>query len=296
MSSSSDDEIIPLRDSFNQEPVGVNQSLRNRRAINQIFGSGGSGGNELSQSLTRSGVTRRAIDDIKERYYEPGLSELDMLIKSTRNIDSSNSFAKKASQVINSTANSIIDLIAGQDATAILADDNQEMLMDIVDNSVTLVDMMRDLRKSFSSFTDDMIQPGSSLSSAVEMLGIDRSTSTALEEFKEVSNENKYDDFISELVSSGVPMDEATVAADAVDIDKNKSISAAELAKYDASENTVVNKVIKDPRFRNRLVKRRPYSSIYGDDFSSQFNQTEFVDSSLALDSEAFNADNVAFG
>jgi hypothetical protein len=296
--SSNSDELTAMLDRFTgQEPISAEQSIIDRNIRNRALGSSGAGlGNSgLSEVLTRGGVTRRAVDDMKERYYSniPGLSQLDNLISET--LLTEKSLAKVAGKVVSSNARSIYDLILGQATLTDTVNVGQEILMDIGETQLTVLDMMREFRQSISSATDDMIQPGSSLAAAAEMLGIDRSTSIGLDASKIREDENKYDDFISELVSSGVSMEDATAAADAVDIDKDKSISAAELAKYDSSENTVVNKVIKDPRFRNRLVKRRPYSSIYGDDFSSQFNQTEFVDSSLALDSEAFNADNVAF-
>lgn len=161
-----------------------------------------------------------------------------------------------------------------------------------VDNTRTMIDFMEDFKKTAAATVRDMIQPGSALTAAADMLGVSQGD----DETKEESGveETVFEDFISELLASGVSAEDAKEAAVAIDQDKSKTISTKELNTYDAS-NPVVARAINDPRFRSRLVKRKPFSSIYGNDFGAQFNQTSFVDNSLALDSESLNQDNVAF-
>tara|TARA_R110002126_G_scaffold66649_2_gene169317 strand:+ start:3247 stop:4455 length:1209 start_codon:yes stop_codon:yes gene_type:complete len=178
--------------------------------------------------------------------------------------------------------------------TAALLDSTNTML----DVGSSMLDFMENFKANAASVATDMIQPGSALTAAADMLGWGQEEKHS---GGGVLSENddfaaiEFEDFVSELMASGVSEEDAKVAAEAVDQDKSGSISGKELASYDTSKNSVVDKAIKDPRFRNRLVKRQPYSSIYGSDLFTQFNQTRFVDSSFALDSESFNQENVVF-
>ena len=160
-----------------------------------------------------------------------------------------------------------------------------------VDNTRTMIGFMEEFKRTAAATVRDMIQPGSALTAAADMLGViqedDETKHSGIEE-------TVFEDFISELLASGVSAEDAKEAAVAIDQDNSKTISTKELNTYDAS-NPVVSRAINDPRFRSRLVKRKPFSSIYGEDPSKQFNQTSFVDNSFALDGESLNANNVAF-
>lgn len=80
-----------------------------------------------------------------------------------------------------------------------------------------------------------------------------------------------------------------------LDLNKDDVVDESELDAFAKIENTtVVQRILNDPGFRAQIVQRRPYSSIYKDDFSA-YNQVEAVMQSFAQDTQTANFGNAAF-
>jgi len=59
--------------------------------------------------------------------------------------------------------------------------------------------------------------------------------------------------------------------------------------------NPAIAKLITDPSFVSRIIKRRNVPSIYGDNFGKQHNQVDLVEQGVGLDHETANQFNVGF-
>ena len=109
---------------------------------------------------------------------------------------------------------------------------------------------------------------------------------------------------VQEMKDYGIDQRMVDEFTKAMDTNKNGTISAFEtqsllndsaMIERLSSMDAVTSKMLRDPGFRTRVIKKIDSPSIYGDDFAAQYNQVSLVEQGIANDGSSANQFNVAF-
>jgi hypothetical protein len=261
-----------------EEMVGLNTKVKAAADVLKSLGNSqdllGDLGNELlvmmGSQVTASQIGKAALDELGNV----------MLSYMTESSDSTSRLGGLLSGSIDTVAE------IGRDMRNFITESRQGQ----EESNRSMLDFMEEMRQDTFAVARDMIQPGSAIISAMDMMGLGDDEVKHAE-----SGETIASDFISELVASGVSDVDAKATANIIDTDSSGGISKKELMKYDASTDTVANRAIRDPAFRARLVKKPKFSSIYAPSRGDGTNQTKWVDMAMAQNAESVNQNNVAF-